>query len=120
METNCNSTKLLNSKISKMFSGRFIVDAIGTKCGLALFWTDSAMVDILAYSLHHIVVSITPLEYQYSWNFIGFYGDPIWKINGEPGICYNTWELKFLIIYGYVEILMRFALRMRNLEVELE
>lgn len=70
------TTHLLCARFAKLFGVNMIVDSIGSKGGLALFWSEKLSVKILSYSIHHIFVLISMSEIPFEWQFIEFYGEP--------------------------------------------
>jgi hypothetical protein len=76
METKLCHNKLELIRCNLGFSGLFVVDCIGKRGGLALFWTEEVNVEIQNYSQHHINGVICTQPNSIPWKFTGFYGQP--------------------------------------------
>jgi hypothetical protein len=76
METKLRKTKmeLIRQKVG--FPNLFVVDSVGKRCRLALFWEEDVIIDIQNYSQRHINGIIQNQNYATPWKFTGFYGHP--------------------------------------------
>lgn len=62
------------------FNGLCVVNSIGKRGGLALFWQESFHVTIQNYSWNRINVAVHSNVFDVDWKFTGFYGNPeAWK-----------------------------------------
>lgn len=62
-----------NWRVRLGFSGQLVVDAIGKKGGLILWWKNEVVVSISSYSKGHIDCCIN--VGKNGWRFTGFYGN---------------------------------------------
>ncbi|KAK2647505.1 hypothetical protein Ddye_014994 [Dipteronia dyeriana] len=75
METKVNHVVMENIRVKLGYAGKFVVDVVGRKGGLCLFWSDNLDVSLLSYSLFHIDVRVVSHN-DTTWRFTGFYGHP--------------------------------------------
>ncbi|KAL8534891.1 hypothetical protein ACS0TY_010793 [Phlomoides rotata] len=61
------------------------VEPCGSSGGLALFWTNEIHCDLRSYSIGHIDILVSGL--QFSWRFTGIYGNP------NTHLRKHTWDL---------------------------
>lgn len=84
-EIHIKTNRCTNWKNRLGFEGLFVVDPIGRKWGLMIFWKDSCEMSILSYLQGHIDCLI---NYEgKKWRFTGFYGNP------EQSWSKFSWEL---------------------------
>ncbi|KAF5450043.1 hypothetical protein F2P56_030424, partial [Juglans regia] len=76
METKLQVSRLEGIRRRLRMEGCFGVDLHGRGDGLALFWKEEGMVDILNFSQRHISVWICDNQGRHQWLFTGFYGHP--------------------------------------------
>jgi hypothetical protein len=69
------------------FDGLLTADPVGKSGGLALFWKEPHLVELLSYSRRHISVSIRISGSGVPWKFTGFYGHP------DPAQREDSWNL---------------------------
>ncbi|KAF5450453.1 hypothetical protein F2P56_030807 [Juglans regia] len=86
METMIKTRRVEGLKSKLRMEGCFVVDSLGRRGGLALFWDGQVSVEILNFSQWHINASVKEGNTT-EWNFTGFYGHP------EVAKRKFTWEL---------------------------
>ncbi|KAK2652482.1 hypothetical protein Ddye_012359 [Dipteronia dyeriana] len=73
METKSNHVRLEWIRVKLGYIGKLVVDSVGMKGGLCLFWDDSIDVNMISYSKFHIDAQVVA-EKGASWRFTGMYG----------------------------------------------
>ena len=56
METKTDNVRLEGFRVKLGFCGKLVVNSVGSKGGLCLFWDDSVDISLLSYSCSHIDV----------------------------------------------------------------
>lgn len=69
------------------FQNVFVVNPVGKKGGLTLFWKSDQPIEVVNYSNYHIHLKIHGPEATNQWFLTSFHG--ILKINKKP----DSWEL---------------------------
>jgi hypothetical protein len=87
METKLRSNKMERVRVQLGFEHMFVVDSVGKRGGLALFWTVDAGVEIQNYSRHHINAKVCSSPAKPQWKFTSFYGHP------DPSKRMEAWNL---------------------------
>ncbi|KAG6635752.1 hypothetical protein CIPAW_11G064200 [Carya illinoinensis] len=81
------ASKLERLKRRLGMEGCFVIDSVGKKGGLALYWRNSEEVEIKSYSTWHINAEVNEEGQGIKWLFTGFYGHP------ETGKMMFSWDL---------------------------
>ncbi|XP_042939597.1 uncharacterized protein LOC122274643 [Carya illinoinensis] len=81
------ASKLERLKRGLGMEGCFVVDLVGKKGGLALYWKNNEEVEIKSYSTWHINAEVSEEGQGTKWLFTGFYGHP------EIGKMMFSWDM---------------------------
>ncbi|XP_042939567.1 uncharacterized protein LOC122274609 [Carya illinoinensis] len=87
IETMSKASKLERLKRRLGMEGCFVVESVGKKGGLALYWRNSEEVEIKSYSTWHINAEVNEEGQGIKWLFTGFYCHP------ETGKRMFSWDL---------------------------